>query len=571
MSELRLNTDGHIIKFGADNDINITHVADTGLTTNGTFQATTITATTAVVPDASDGAALGTTALEWSDLFLADGGIIKFGNDQDVLLTHVADTGLLLSGTNVIQFNDASQNIGAPSATVLDINATDEIELNATAVDLNGTLDVSGTSLLTGRVGVVTAGDLGNGIHIRISDAGAISGGLNTDGDDFVIEHSGSGGMSIITGTSSQGGIYFGDSGDADIGVIRYDHANNSMDFFTSGTERASFDTNGKFTSLAGASIEGSVVINDGGAAADFRVETDGDTHAIYTDGGNNIVMFGSSAFAYANEGVYIQNGISGGGPTYINRNGGGPLELNRGTNDGTIVDLRQAGTAEGFISVDGSTVSFTTFMGAHWSQLADNSKPTILRGTVMESIADMSLWHTVKYNSNQGLVYADGDTIPEGKSIGDTLPVNYVYQEYDKPANKNIGDTVTISHGIPAKNYTGVIEAETNLNLPKCKVSDTSESKAVYGVFHKWDDNDDGTNWQNDMSVSSLGTYMIRIHKDETVAIGDYIQSKGDGTGKKQADDILRASTIGKVTSTEKVITHADDSYCVPCTLHCG
>ena len=99
MSELRLNTDGHIIKFGADNDINITHVADTGLTTNGTFQATTITATTAVVPDASDGAALGTTALEWSDLFLADGAVINFGDDQDVSLTHVADTGLVLKHT----------------------------------------------------------------------------------------------------------------------------------------------------------------------------------------------------------------------------------------------------------------------------------------------------------------------------------------------------------------------------------------------------------------------------------------------------------------------------------------
>ena len=74
-----------------------------------------------------------------------------------------------------------------------------------------------------------------------------------------------------------------------------------------------------------------------------------------------------------------------------------------------------------------------------------------------------------------------------------------------------------------------------------------------------------------NDMCVASLGAYMIRVHKDETVAIGDYLVSNGDGTAKVQADDILRASTIGKVTSTEKVITHADSSYCVPCTLHCG
>ena len=132
------------------------------------------------------------------------------------------------------------------------------------------------------------------------------------------------------------------------------------------------------------------------------------------------------------------------------------------------------------------------------------------------------------------------------------------------------MGDTVTITHG-DGVSYSGVIEKESNLTLPKCKVSDTENSKAVYGVFHKWDDDDNGENWQNDMNIASLGTYMIRIHKDETVAIGDYVQSKGDGTGKKQADDILRASTIGKVTSTEKVITHSDGSYCVPCTLHCG
>ena len=119
------------------------------LTTNGSgvLSFTTLSANT---PSSADGQALGSASLEWSDLFLADASTIQFGNDQDVVLTHVADTGLLLSGTNVIQFNDASQNIGAPSATVLDINATDEIELNATLVDVNANLDVSGTVTATG-------------------------------------------------------------------------------------------------------------------------------------------------------------------------------------------------------------------------------------------------------------------------------------------------------------------------------------------------------------------------------------------------------------------------------------
>ena len=92
--DLILGSDSAVLKFGNDSDITITHAADTGLTTNGTFQATTITATTAFVPDASDGAALGTSSLEFSDLFLADGAVINFGDDQDINITHVADTGL---------------------------------------------------------------------------------------------------------------------------------------------------------------------------------------------------------------------------------------------------------------------------------------------------------------------------------------------------------------------------------------------------------------------------------------------------------------------------------------------
>jgi len=134
---------GNIVTTGALDSGSIT--SGFGAIDNGTsnIRSATITAETAFVPDAADGATLGTSSLEFSDLYLADGATIQFGNDQDVTLTHVADTGILLNGNNVIQFNDASQNIGAASATVLDINATDEIELNATAIDINGTLDVS--------------------------------------------------------------------------------------------------------------------------------------------------------------------------------------------------------------------------------------------------------------------------------------------------------------------------------------------------------------------------------------------------------------------------------------------
>ena len=116
-------------------------------------------------------------------LMLSDASVIHFGADSDVTLTHVADTGLLLNGTSVIQFNDASQNIGAPSNAILDINATDEVEINATLIDVNGNLDVSGTGVIAGAV--TTAALTASGI-IKTDDTTAATsttdGSLQTDG-----------------------------------------------------------------------------------------------------------------------------------------------------------------------------------------------------------------------------------------------------------------------------------------------------------------------------------------------------------------------------------------------------
>ena len=121
-----------------------------GTLTLGSFTAPNITASTAILPDASDGAAIGSASLEWSDLFLADGAVINLGDDQDVTLTHVADTGIQLNSTMKLMFNDASQYIQGASATVLDIAATDEIELTATLVDINANVEISGTAVTTG-------------------------------------------------------------------------------------------------------------------------------------------------------------------------------------------------------------------------------------------------------------------------------------------------------------------------------------------------------------------------------------------------------------------------------------
>jgi len=117
-------------------------------------------------------------------ILISDASVIHFGVNSDVSLTHVHDTGLLLNGTSVIQFNDASQSIGAPSNAILDINATDEIELNATLLDVNANINASGTytgaGLMTtgGNIVIPDAGNIGSASDtnaITISSAGVVA------------------------------------------------------------------------------------------------------------------------------------------------------------------------------------------------------------------------------------------------------------------------------------------------------------------------------------------------------------------------------------------------------------
>ena len=103
-----------------------------------------------ILPSTADGASIGSTSLEWSDLYLADGGVINFGADQDVTLTHVADTGLLLSSTDQLQFGDSGTYIFQSADGVLDLVSDTEIEINATTIDINGNVEISGDLTVTG-------------------------------------------------------------------------------------------------------------------------------------------------------------------------------------------------------------------------------------------------------------------------------------------------------------------------------------------------------------------------------------------------------------------------------------
>lgn len=239
------------------------------------------------------------------------------------------------------------------------------------------------------------------------------------------------------------------------------------------------------------------IVFRNNNATERMRIKSDG------------TVMIGTTTddqwFTSTNTGFNFNSGNF----LAVARSGGSPIIANRLTSDGDVIEIRQAGTTEGTISVSGTTVSYNGGHLSRWSQLYnETTKVNVYRGTVLESVDAMCVWEK------------DGQPLP------------------NEQATKTI-------------------------------ISNTPSSKAVAGVFDRYDE-DDETN-PYDFYVAQSGDFVIRIAQGVTVQNGDLLESAGDGTARPQADDICRSSTIAKVTSNYVSATYEDGSYCVPCILMIG
>ena len=234
-----------------------------------------------------------------------------------------------------------------------------------------------------------------------------------------------------------------------------------------------------------------------------------------------------------------VQSNVAGG----FSYRPGAQLEVNGGatqsaffgrTNDGVVVNFYSAGSSEGYISISGTTTSYVGGHLARLSQLSNNIRDdALLKGTVMSNLDQMASWLV---DAVEATYYTEDDELPDGVSVGDekTTAVAEYYQD--------------------------------NEQLNCTKISDVEGDANVAGVFVHWDNDDDF--YTNDMTLAMTGDMIIRIAQGTTVSRGDLLMSAGDGTAKPQEDDIVRAKTIAKVTSTNVTCTYDDGSYCVPCVL---
>jgi hypothetical protein len=128
--------------------------------------------TTAANPVSDDGAALGTTALGWSDLFLASGGTVHFAN-TDWVATHTA--GILTVGTGDLRVTTAGTN----AASVVTVGGTQTLTSKTLTSPTIGTSPTAAGATWT-DLGTVTTADINGG-----TIDGAVVGGASAAAGTF--------------------------------------------------------------------------------------------------------------------------------------------------------------------------------------------------------------------------------------------------------------------------------------------------------------------------------------------------------------------------------------------------
>ena len=290
-------------------------------------------------------------------------------------------------------------------------------------------------------------------------------------------------------------------SGDSDSGINL--GTNDTVKFDIAGSTKAEITSTGTLTLDQGADISmdssgnGQVKINGNGYTGGIALNGTGMN--IYQNSSSRSIIFGTDEAERmrvdGSGNVLIANTDNSSDSLGIKLRSSGQilqkadgtvcLLVNRKTDDGTIISIRQDDAQEGTISSSGSTISYNGFCGLHESSGIASNTPV---GTVCSTIDEL-------------------DTYPDTQDGADH----------------------------PKK-------GKTRADHAKVKVSDSSGDKRIYGVLQRFDPENG-----NKPMIASVGIGSVRV--TGACSGGDLLESNGDGTAKVQSDDIVKSKTIGKVT----------------------
>ena len=188
---------------------------------------------------------------------------------------------ILGSGSASMQIGDGTRNI------YMGTDSNNPFIGSSTAHDLRIITNA------TERIRVQSDGDVGIGsnapaakLHVTTGTSGVTP---NTSGDELFIEGSGNSGITIGSGKTSTGRIYFGDADSNTSGKIAYSHNTNHLNFTTNGTFNFVITDDGI---IQAQNSTGRFLVNNGGTPSLPTFSFVGDQDTGMFQNGSNVLAF---------------------------------------------------------------------------------------------------------------------------------------------------------------------------------------------------------------------------------------------------------------------------------------
>ena len=345
-------------------------------------------------------------------------------NGDELILDADADTSITADTDDQIDFKVANADQIKLTDGVLAPSSDNDIDLGTSSLEFkdayfDGT--VTSDAGLFDTLGIGTARDLGT-LHVRTADS---SSSVSADADELVLENCGAAGMTIASGTSSTGSIYFSDSGSADIGQIQYNHNGNYLMFRANDGERMRITSSG-YVQIGNTSGSARLDVETPEAIVGCLVTC---TSASYDANIINLVASRDTT----NETYNILRGQNGAGFAIAIRDSGNVENVNNSYGSSSderikqnIVDAKSQWDDIKALKIRNYKLKTEVAKGVDKTYLgvvAQEVETAGMNGLIGGSTAEDK--QTVALSSDFGTLYEDGDSIPEGKAIGDIKTVD--------------------------------------------------------------------------------------------------------------------------------------------------
>ena len=365
---------------------------------------------------------------------LSDAAVLNFGADNDVSLTHVADTALLLNSSRQLQFGDSGTYIHQSADGVLDLVSDTEIEINATTIDINGNVEISGD--------------------------------LTVSGDDITMGTNTSGAALIADGTNFNpvvisGDIAIGTDGAASIQA-------NSVD----GTHIA-----------LGSDASGDIMYYNG---TNYIRLAKGDDDQVLT------LSSGVPTWAAAAGGGSAADDISAGDAAVTLTTTSGNITIDAQANDSDIIFKGTDGGADlTFLTLDGSEAGSATFN--HDIFITDNGQVVLGAGSDLQMYHDGT---NTYITNNTGQFKINGDDIhfmnaSDNETMLDLAVNGAVTVYYDNSAKLATASAgIAVTGTITATSNITAYSSDERLKDLKGTIDNALDKiDRVNGYYYKWND----------------------------------------------------------------------------------